>query len=229
MSEAGIGRRAMVGLGAGAALVAAAAAGTGDAQTPSPATPWRPAFEPQDDWLERPGTRHRLVFDTITAKGAQDALFYADNFYQANKSAYGLGPDALGVVIVLRHMSTPIGYNDRIWAKYGDAFAEQLDLKGSQAIAAAHGNPLDAPSPGPSPKDAAATLATLAKTGVRFAVCGMATEGIAGLIAKKTGQKSADVETEFRANLIAGGLIVAAGVVAVNRAQEHGYAFAYAG
>jgi intracellular sulfur oxidation DsrE/DsrF family protein len=35
------------------------------------------------------------------------------------------------------------------------------------------------------------------------------------------------VDAELRSNLVPGALIVPAGIVAVNRAQEHGYSFAY--
>jgi intracellular sulfur oxidation DsrE/DsrF family protein len=221
-------RRALVGLGAGVAAAAFSAVAS-QAQTAASEGAWRPAFEPQDAWLDRPGTRHRLVFDTTTAKAAETAMFYGDNFYIANKTGYGLEADALGVVIVLRHMSTPLGYNDAVWAKYGAAFADQLELKGKAAIDAAHGNPFNIPGPKESPKQEDVTLATLAKRGVRFAVCGMATDAIAGLIATKTGQKADAVTAEFKANLIPGGVIVSAGILAVNRAQEHGYAFATTG
>ena len=38
------------------------------------------------------------------------------------------------VVVVLRHFSTPIGYTDAIWAKYGGAFSELANLKRRIAI-----------------------------------------------------------------------------------------------
>ncbi len=221
-------RRALVGLGGGVA-VAAMGALASQAQAQAPDGLWRPTFEPQDVWLDRPATRHRLAFDTTTPKAAETAMFYGANFYLSNKTGYGLDADVLGLVIVLRHLSTPLGYNDAVWAKYGAAFADQLELKGKTAIDAARGNPFNVPGPREDPKDEDVTLATLAKKGARFAVCGMATDAIAGLVAKKTGQKVEAVTAELKANLIPGGVIVASGILAVNRAQEHGYAFATTG
>ena len=72
------------------------------------------------------------------------------------------------------------------------------------------------------------SLPDLAGKGVRFAVCGLATKAIAGMIAGKTGNADA-IEAEFKANLVPGALIVPAGISALNRAQEHGYSFAYIG
>lgn len=228
MSDPMMARRALVGLGAGAAAATLGAMAS-QAQAQALEGPWRPTFEPQDVWLDRPGTRHRLAFDTTSPNGAETAMFYGNNFYVANKTAYGLDSDSIALVIVLRHLSTPFGFNDAVWAKYGAAFADQLELKGKTAIDAAHGNPFNLAGPKEDPKAEEVTLATLAKKGARFAVCGMATDAIGGLVAKKTGQKTEAVTAEFKANLIPGGLIVAAGILAVNRAQEHGYAFATTG
>ncbi|MDE2464087.1 MAG: hypothetical protein KGO02_10280 [Alphaproteobacteria bacterium] len=225
-----LGRR-MVMLGTGGVL-AAATAGVAQkaAAMPSTADPrWQAQFEAKDSWLEAPHTRHRLVFDALTPKGVEAALEFADNFYVANKTAYGLDPDALGVVIILRHMATPFGYNDHVWAKFGTAFAEKFNLDAKRAIDAVHGNPFGMVSASASAADRAATPAALAQRGVRFAICGMATTAIAGMIAKQTGGSAQQVHHEFVSNLIANALIVPAGIVAVNRAQEHGYALAYAG
>lgn len=235
-------RRAVIGLGAalvGAGVGASAIAGAGRASAMgADAAPWSPAFEEQDAWMDRPGTRHRLVFDTTVATAAESAMFYADTYYAANKSGYGLAPETLGVILVLRHMSTPFGFNDAVWAKYGHAIAAQLKLEGEQAIRAVQGNPLLTAVPDERPAKAAkpakpddddgpVTLAALAARGARFAVCGMATMGMAAQLAKKTGKDAKAVESELKANLIPGAVIVPAGIVAVDRAQEHGYAFVY--
>lgn len=226
MTNMVVGRRALVGLGAGTAIAAA----TQGVQAQAAATPWHPQMETQDAWLDKAGTRHRMVFDTISAEGAGEAIFYADNFYASNKSAYNLETNALSVVIIFRHMSTPFGYNDAMWAKYGANFAEKLGLKGKQAVEAARRNPLNvADDDMPAKAGEAVTLSTLAKKGVQFAVCGMATEAIAGMIAKAAKQDAGAVKKELSSNLVGNGVLVPAGIVTVNRAQEHGYTFAYTG
>ncbi len=109
-----LGRR-MIMLGTGGFLAAATTGALQAVSVPSGAEPrWVPQFEAADRWLDLPHTRHRMVFDVLTTKGAMAALEFADNFFAANASAYDLLPSALGVVIVLRHMATSFGYNDRV-------------------------------------------------------------------------------------------------------------------
>jgi intracellular sulfur oxidation DsrE/DsrF family protein len=235
MDEFAVGRRRLIGAGALLAGAGALAASRAAAQPGGAAAPgWQPTPEALDSWLDKPGTRHRMVFDSVSADGGMEALGYANNFIHVNESDYGLTPQQLGVVVIFRHMSTPFGYNDAMWARHGRRFAEQMELKGKHAIAAATANPVlaktapDQPLPKGMEWAGEDSLTDLAAKGVRFAVCGLATKGIAGALAGKAGNAAA-IEAELKANLAPGALIVPAGISAVNRAQEHGYSFAYIG
>jgi len=211
-------RRALMGLGlAGAAAAALGAPARGQ----TAAARWQPASEPQDAWLES-GGRHRMVFDTLSFEGLGKALAFGGNFYAANKSAYGVGDADLAVVIILRSLSAPFGFTDAMWAKYGPAFSERLKL-------ADPGTRLHNPYQAADKDGAAHTLDALAQKGARFAICATATHGLAAMIAAKTGAAPEAVFAELTANLIRNGVMVPAGIVALGRAQEHGYAFSYAG
>ena len=72
------------------------------------------------------------------------------------------------------------------------------------------------------------TLQSLAGRGVHYAVCGVATRAFAGIIGQATGGASSDIYKELVANTVPNSHMVTAGIVAVNRAQERGYTFAYA-
>lgn len=232
MSQRITDRRAVI---AGGALIAgsgALASGALARPTDAATAPWAPTAEAQDAWLDKPGTRHRLVFDTSVASAAESALYYADSFYEANKSDYGIAPEALGVVIILRHFSTPFAFNDAVWQKYGALLVKQLKLEGDKAERALKGNPLlTSPTPNKpdKPDKGSVTLTSLHAKGARYAVCALATKGMAGLVAKQTGQSADAVEKELHAAVVPGGVFMASGIVALNRAQEHGYAFAYVG
>lgn len=228
-------RRRLIGAGvlvAGAGLAAACStkAQSGDAAAPS----WSATPEKLDSWLDKPGTRHRMVFDSLSGKGGADALGFANNFIHVNESDYGLKPEQLGIVIIFRHMSTPYGYAGPVWAKYGKGFADKMGLKDELAKRAGTTNPLltrgGVGEPAPPGMEWANedSLPDFSSKGVRFAVCALATKAIAGMIAGKTGNAAA-IEAELRSNLVPGALLVPAGISAVNRAQEHGYAFAYVG
>ena len=228
-------RRRLIGAGvvAAAAGMAAACSSGARSQSAAPAA-WSPTPETIDSWLDKPGTRHRMVFDSVSGDGGSEALGYANNFIHVNESDYGLKPEQLAVVVIFRHMSTPYGYNDAIWAKYGKKFVEAMKLKDDAAKHAATMNPMLAKHPGGNPPPKGMewindyTLSDLAPKGVQFAVCGLATKAIAGMLAGK-GNDPAPIEAELRSNLVPGARIVPAGISTVNRAQEHGYSFAYIG
>jgi intracellular sulfur oxidation DsrE/DsrF family protein len=73
------------------------------------------------------------------------------------------------------------------------------------------------------------TLDSLLKRGVQLAVCEMATRFMATGLASAAGGSVDAVYNELTANLVSNSHMVAAGIVAVNRAQERGYAFAAIG
>ena len=71
------------------------------------------------------------------------------------------------------------------------------------------------------------TLDSLIQRRVQFAVCDLATHFFAGMLADSTKGNADAVYRELVANVIANSHMVPAGIVAVNRAQEHGYTFSY--
>ena len=175
-----------------------------------------PARHALDDWFELPG-KHRLFFDALTASGARDAPLFADNFSNANKNSYGLDNGDLAVVICLRHHATPFAFNDAIWAKYGAAFSDRINFVDPKTKTA------------PVVNVHAAAYAGAVKRGVHFAVCDMATHFFAGVAAARAGADVDAVYKELVAGTFGNSHFVAAGIVAVNRAQERGYSIAYVG
>jgi intracellular sulfur oxidation DsrE/DsrF family protein len=223
--EAPMARRrflARVGVSAGAvgATMAGAPAMTADAAD----APWQAARHTQDDWYDKIPGVHRFLFDSASAEGMGWALQFASNYYTANQQAYGLKDSDLAVIIVARHKATSFAYNDSIWAKYGKAISEQaeyLDPKTKE--------PPKINIYGPAGETAqAGKMDALIKKGTQFAVCGMSTRGIATRIAKAYNLDLDAVFKEITANLIGSSHLVPAGILAVNRAQEHGYSFIFA-
>lgn len=177
---------------------------------------WQPRRHAEDDWLDQLPGVHRFIIDTTSAEGFDAALLYANNFFTANQSGYGLKDSDLAVVIVARHNSTPFAYTDGMWAKHGVPLAQRSGFTDPATklppIVNVHRARLDA----------------LLKRGAHLAVCQMATRFYAGAIARTTGTNADDVYKELVANLAANAHMVPAGIVAVNRAQERGYTFAHA-
>jgi intracellular sulfur oxidation DsrE/DsrF family protein len=175
----------------------------------SPAGPSRHA---QDDWLDQAPERHRVVFDTWMADKFGEAVGFAGNWMRINKEQYGLADGDLAMVIVARHGSAPFAFNEAIWTKYGKIFAANMSANDKVA------------HPNPSTNVHAARLAGLGKQGMRLAVCSLTTRAYTQMIAKETGATPEAVLKELTANTAAPATFVPAGIVAVTRAQERGYA-----
>jgi hypothetical protein len=199
-----------------------AALGGGAASAASLSRPQRKG-EGQDAWLDQGGRRHRIIFDTTSIQGAGEALNFADNFYKANQSGYGIPGKDLSVVIVLRHYSAVFGFNDAAWAKFGASFSDFCQLAGLGIKTPATENPYDANPPDPKLFGEGRRLSGVAGRGARYAVCEVASQGVAFMVSKATGADTSAVLDEMKANLIPGAVMVPAGIVTFSRAQEHGY------
>jgi len=215
-------RKLIAALGTGAVLAATALPRESSAKNAR----WQPTLEKDDDWMELPG-RHRLVFDATSSDGAAHALFFARNYIGVNKSAYGIESSQLATIIILRHMGTVFGYDDAIWAKYGKTLSEMSKFTDPKTQEVPTRNLYDVKGYGPGLANAGATLSDLASQGVHFAVCAAATQRIVGMVVAQTKGNAEEVRQEFESHLVPNGHMVAAGIVAVNRAQERGYAVSY--
>jgi intracellular sulfur oxidation DsrE/DsrF family protein len=226
----GVARRSFLSrFGTGAAAFATALAATrADAQSSS-STPVSAARHAEDDWFDVPGAKHRTILDTTSSFGYGRGLFYSNNLFTGNQNGYGLKETDLAIIVSARHEATPFGYNDAMWAKYG------------QELSVRAGNFLD-PKTKVVPTvnvymatgygdlgNGGVTVEALSKRGVRLAVCSLATRAAAGMIARRTGASVDDVFKELSANLVPNARLVPAGVVAVTRSQERGYALLFVG
>jgi intracellular sulfur oxidation DsrE/DsrF family protein len=139
---------------------------------------------------------------------------FAENFFVANHEASNIQANELSVLIIVRHLSTPLIFNDRIWDKYGDFLigrTQIIDLSNHEL-------------PNHNVK-----FTDLSRLGARFAVCAMASKNIAVAVAKNVNGDADAILKEFEANVSDTALMVPAGILMVNRAQEHGYTFSYCG
>ena len=214
-------------LGAGVAALGAAAGLTAPAAGQQPGA-FQPARHPQDDWLDQVPGKHRFFFDATSPTGAGDAITFASNFYVASKTGYGLEPHENAVVICLRHWATPFAFGDTIWARYGAILADRIKFTDPKTQAAPVINVYRAAGY-PMLSSRGTTLDAMVTRGTHFAVCDLATRAFAGMIAARTGGTADAVYGEMQQAVIPNAHFMAAGIVAVNRAQERGYALQYIG
>jgi intracellular sulfur oxidation DsrE/DsrF family protein len=215
--------------GAGAAVFGAATAVALPSRSQAAATNFQPRRHNEDAWMDAPKGVHRLVIDSSTADSGGAALLYASNFFAANKAGYNLDTPDIAVIVVLRHLSTPFGFTDAMWAKYGAAFSELTSFKDPKTKAAPTTNLYNSGEYGLTLPNFGNTIPSLVQKNVQFAICMMATRFVSGAIAERSKGNADTIYQELSTNLIANSHLVAAGVVAVNRAQEHGYSLLAAG
>ena len=211
-------------LGVAASAAGATLAGgatVAHAEAPADGERWQPARHDKDDWYDQLPGKHRLFFDTTKPDALEDAVQFAGNFYTANRGDYALEQTDLAVIVCMRHRSAPFAFNDAIWAKYGVTLAKRAEFVDPKSPDAPKVNPFTPVAPAAPGR--ARGLAGLMKLGVQFAVCNLSTHGIASMIAGVTGGTADAVYKELAANQIDRARLVPAGIVAVNRAQEHGY------
>ena len=149
-------------------------------------------------------------------------MLYANNLYVANKSGYSLPERDIAVVVCLRHFATAFAFKDAIWAKYGKLLSGMLQFTDPRTKEAPSTNLFNADY-GMALSNLGNTIDSVVKRGTQFAVCDMATHFFAGQLAMTSGGNADAVYKELAANTIPNSHMVAAGVVAVNRAQEYGY------
>ena len=191
-------------------------------------TGFQPARRSADAWLDGLSGTHRVFIDSATALGGAEAVLYANNLYAAQEGPdYNGAPADLAMVVCFRHFSTPFGYDDAMWAKYGGIFNSIMNFPDPTTGQAFTINPLNQtetilPNFG-------FTIDLVTGKGTNFGICRAATQFFSGQIAQSTGGDQAAVFDELVANAIPSSRFVSAGVMALTRAQEYGYSLLYAG
>ena len=221
-------RLVLTGLAAAAATVGRIAATR--SQTDVPGVADHPTYLGKDDaWLDyKPQALHRILFDTTTSAGLGQAVAFADVYFSVNQKSYGVEANKLSVLIVMHHFSTPFGFDDVIWSKYGKALSDKGDqvtdprTKRAPALNVYNTAAID------SLKNGGTTLDSLSERGARFAVCDTATHGIANLLSRNTHESSDTIYAELAGHLIRNAVLVPAGITAINLAQERGYSYTVA-
>lgn len=223
------GRRSLLS-GLGAAIAAfTIGAKTTKAQAQTTAAGFLPARHPQDEWMNALPNKHRTVIDCAAAEAAGTGVFYANNIFTGNRNGYQLNDGDIGIIVVLRHQATPYAYNDAMWAKYGTVLGDMVKITHPKTKQPPTVNPLNSPEFGPVMTSLGLPASAIIKRGAHFAICDMATNRIAGVIARSINSTAPEVYKELVANILPNGHMAAAGVVAINRAQEFGYSMLTAG
>jgi len=186
----------------------------------------RAAANPEfEAWLNKITGKHKMVYD-VPEPNDGFAFAWARVFLNTTNETYGTTDADNKVVIVLRHSGIPYAMESAMWSKYklGEAF--KITDPATKAPAVRH--PLLHLKPGDVPIPGMGTDELLAK-GVLIGVCSVALTFNSMRLAKDMGMQADAIRKDWVANLIPGVLVVPSGVIAINRAQEKGCAYCFAG
>jgi hypothetical protein len=195
-------------LGLGASLIGLGAPAV-SAQTPGAG--FQPARHAQDDWFDQIPGKHRCFWDTTTIAELDQAILFCTNFIETSKEIYGLESKEHALIIGVRYQAAAFGFTDPMWAKYSAGlsnWAKATDPKTSEP---------------PTTNTHQKAMNALAKLGVHFSICDRASHNISRSLARRYDGKPDEIYAELIGNRVDNPHQVPAGIIAVNRAQEHGY------
>lgn len=175
-------------------------------------------------WLGKIKGKHKQVFD---APGANNGMPLAwSRVYLMTNKQLGAADDDVTAVLVIRHDAIPLAMENRLWDKY--KFGETFKITDGATKAPAVRNPFYQTKEGELPLPGMA-IEDLQHSGVLMGVCDMALTFYSKRVGETMKLDGAEVKKDWVAGLIPGIQIVPSGVLAINRAQEHGCTYCYAG
>ena len=181
-----------------------------------------PEFEA---WLNKMTGKHKMLYD-MPEPNSGFGFAWARIFLNTTNETYGTTDAENTVVIVLRHNAIPFGMKSDMWPKY--KLGEAFKINDAATNAAAARNQFAYVKPGDLPFPGMAVDELVAK-GVLFGICNMALTFYSAQMAKKTAMQAETIKKDWVANLLPGVQVVPSGVIAINRAQEKGCAYCFAG
>jgi len=207
--------------------VGLAAPGAASSQAAAPAQPAGErdvARHAQDAWYDSLPRKHRLFIDATSVDEAGNALGFAFNFLHTSQTGYNLKDADAGVIICLRHDATDFAFSNELWAQH-EYFQKIRYKHPDTGKKLKGGNIYRTGSKKPESLPQGLTYDGLARRGVHFAICGLATRAAATEIAGKGATREAieDAMDQLIAGLPANAHVMASGILAAQRAAEYGY------
>ena len=184
---------------------------------------------PSDKWLSALTGKHRQIFDMPHHENGM-GLLHVRNYLNTMRDTYKVTRPEVTAVVTLYGMTTLLGFNDAVWAKYG--LATPLKVVDASNNAPKENVFLNPPAGGsalsiagaPIPIPADTSITALQQRGAVFILCNNAFNLWMALLGK---DKAPELRKEFEANMVPGVYLVPAMVVAIGQAQTHGCSYMY--
>lgn len=183
----------------------------------------------EDAWFDKIKGKYRMVFD---ATRPHEILPFAwPRVFLLTNQKTGAAETDCTAMVILRHAAIPYAMEHSLWQKY--KFGELFKAEDPQTKTPAVRNPFWKPEPGafkvPGVGPVAIGINELMDSGVLFGVCDMAITVYSAVAAESLKQKPEDVKKEWLAGVLPGIQVVPSGLWALNRAQQRGCSYCFAG
>ena len=175
-------------------------------------------------WFGKLKGKHRQVFDCMMPDGGMP-LAWTRVFLMTNK-AVGVAEKDCSAVLILRHESIPLAMESRLWEKY--KFGEVFKVDDGATKAPSVRNAFWQPKPKELPLPGMA-INELLDSGVLIGVCDMALTVYSMKVGPQMNMTPEECKKDWVSGILPGIQIVPSGVLAINRAQEHGCTYCWAG
>lgn len=213
---------------------AAAPAGAAPAGPPPPTAIHFPVLKPAEfdskkfHAVLKAQKAHKVVFQSVEpaviVPGLSSLAIHIQNLLNAGEFSLGWGKGNVGSIAVLYGPSVVFALNDAAWAKYKlGAMIKDPSVTKNVFYPAETGMSWDGDPGAGGNIYQDWSLEACQKRGTTFMVCHNALTAFAAMTAMQSGGDPAATLADWKANLLPGMLIVPAGVIAVQAAQEAGW------
>lgn len=169
-------------------------------------------------WADRIQGKHRAVFDSPgVSEGA--ALFRAAMWRDQYKEVYGIAPEEMSAVVVIRHTAIPLAMGDAYWARFGIGKEEKLKDPATKKWYVT--NPIRTPWSA-EPRWTAYGLEGFMASGGIVLACNLAFRMVVAKFREADKSTRDEAEAAARAMLIPGVILQPSGIFAALRAQQAG-------
>lgn len=182
-----------------------------------------------EEWFKQIKGKHRIVFDAPQPNGIFP--FAWPRIFLVTNAATGTAEKDCSILVVLRHTAIPYAMEDRLWSKYN--FGEVFKAEDPKTQKPSTRNPFWKPKQGdfniPGVGVVPIGINELQDSGVLFCVCDMALTVYSGVVAQTLNLDPVEVKKDWVSGLLPNIKVVPAGIWAINRAQEQGCSYCFAG
>lgn len=190
------------------------------ASPPIPNSNWTGA----EEWFEKIKGTHRIVYDATSIHDGFSVI-WSWVFLDSNNQT-GSADEDLTAIVAFRHNAFALALTDEIWSSY--RLGKFLKIPNRDNGVPLTSNPYLDPPEGFMPEQGM-SIRKLMDRGVMFCVCERSLDIASGMIALNKKLDAAQVKQEWIGGLYPGVQLVPSGVWAINRAQERGCSYCFAG